>query len=226
MTHSPMALAREPIEQWVAEGTRGDCIFRWSDASVIRVLLADATGHDARSAAVIRFLSDLVRRDLSRPLEESAFRRWNRVLYSRFGHEELFACFTTVELDRGRQIVRIANGGNPDLLIYRTAGDALEHFQSTGMPLGILPAREWAAPRISETALNTGDCVVCFSDGLIDRVGRDGNRLGVERVCQAARAGGRRVMRVLRRLVLRFSAPASEQDDLSVVLLRGVAAAG
>jgi sigma-B regulation protein RsbU (phosphoserine phosphatase) len=191
---------------------------------VVRIVLADATGHDERSAEVIAFLRPLLERDLG-GLNERAFRRWNQALYERFENESLFACFTAIELDRSMNLLKIAIAGNPDLIIRR-ADNSLDRLASTGMPLGLVPGEEWVAPTLQYARLRPGDCAVCFSDGLVDRIGPNGDRFGLERVCLAARAGGRRLLRVLRSFIRKFSSSMEEQDDLSVVLLWGAARQG
>lgn len=212
------------LGRWTAGRVRGDCVIVRRRGDWVRVVLVDAAGHDIGAQKIVDALRVPLRRDLTSPIDEASLRRWSDLIHARFGDEGGFACFTLIELNVRGGEMRVANGGNPDLLIRR-ANLRLEHFSSTGMPLGAVAASEWKPPVFRATYLGKHDHVVLFSDGLIDRLDERGDRFGIERVRDAARAGGRRLLNALRDGVERFSARLDGQDDLSVVVLSSAPAA-
>ena len=89
------------------------------------------------------------------------------------------------------------------------------------MPLGLLDDSDWLPPTAESTWLGAQDYVVGFTDGLVDCVGRDGNRFGLRRVCTALHGTPGGVLRALRRGLLGFRSPTAEQDDVSMLVLSG-----
>lgn len=218
MKATPTRRLHETIEQWTAASNRGDCILHRASGDVLRLLLADAAGHDENAARAIGFLRPLLERDLAFELSPRVYGRWSDAVHRRFSDEPMFVCFTAIELDRGSHRLTVANAGNPDLLVRRANG-RVQRFPSSGMPLGIVAGHEWMPPTPQRTTLRDGDFAMCFSDGLVDRRGVNGDRFGLKRVCRAARTGGRRVLRVLQDVIARFSCAGEHHDDLSVLLV-------
>lgn len=198
----------------------GDFIIRRATADSWTAVLADASGHGERGARVADYLRPILQREIALGVNERALRRWNRLVYRSFHQDNSFVCITVVQLHLLTRRLTIHNGGNPELLLHRAAGD-LERYRSSGMALGILDDSEWIAPIAQSTRLGVEDYVVGFTDGLVDCVGRDGDRFGLRRVCTALhqRPGG--VLRSMRRSLRVFESPTAEQDDVSMLILCG-----
>lgn len=198
----------------------GDFILRNETAQSLTVLLGDACGHGDAGASVAAFLEPILKQEMAWGVDETMLRRWNRMVYRRFSVDNLFVCLTIVHLDFATQMLTVFNAGNPDVLIRRAAG-GVERYRGTGMPLGVLDDLEWRPPTAQCTRLNAHDYAVGFTDGLVDCVGRDGNRFGLRRVCTALHGKPGSVLRSMRRSLSVFESPSAEQDDLSMLILWG-----
>ncbi|HKQ49576.1 MAG TPA: PP2C family protein-serine/threonine phosphatase [Phycisphaerae bacterium] len=198
----------------------GDFILRHETAQSLTVMLGDACGHGDAAAHVTAFLEPILKREMAGSVDETVLRRWNRMVYRRFSVDNFFVCVTMMHLDFGTQLLTMINAGNPDVLVRRAAS-GVEHYRATGMPLGVLDDMEWRPPKAQCTRLGAHDYAVGFTDGLLDCVGRDGDRFGLRRVCTALhqRPGG--VLRAMRRSLRVFESPTAEQDDLSMLILCG-----
>lgn len=198
----------------------GDFILRHETARSLTVMLGDACGHGDAGAHVAAYLEPILKREMACGVDETVLRRWNRMVHQRFSVDNLFVCITIVHLDFATQMLTILNAGNPDVLVRRAAG-GVERYRGTGMPLGVLDDVEWRPPTPQFTWLGAHDYSVGFTDGLVDCVGRDGNRFGLRRVCTALhqRPGG--VLRAMRRSLRVFESPTAEQDDVSKLILWG-----
>ena len=202
-------------------GSRGgDFIIRRATADSWTAVLGDASGHGEAGARVADYLRPILQREIAQGVDERALRRWNRLVYRRFQENNSFVCVTIVQLHLSTGKLTILNGGNPEVLLRR-AGGGLERYPGTGMPLGILDDSEWLPPTAQCTHLGENDYVLGFTDGLVDSIGRDGDRFGLRRVCTALhqRPGG--VLRSMRRSLRVFESPTAEQDDVSMLILCG-----
>jgi serine phosphatase RsbU (regulator of sigma subunit) len=198
----------------------GDFILRHETAQSLTVMLGDACGHGDAAAGVAAYLEPILKREMACGVDETVLRGWNRMVYRQFSVDNLFVCVTMLHLDFATQLLTILNAGNPDVLVRR-ADSGVEHYRGTGMPLGVLDDIEWRPPTAQCTMLGAHDYAVGFTDGLVDCVGRDGNRFGLRRVCTALHQWPGGVLRAMRRSLRVFESPTAEQDDVSMLILCG-----
>jgi sigma-B regulation protein RsbU (phosphoserine phosphatase) len=113
------------------------------------------------------------------------------------------------------------SAGHVDCLVMKANGEAVR-LASTGAPLGLLPP---GLP-YEETAvtIETGDCVVLFSDGVADAQNERGEEFGDERVIEIVRASMDQpsdaiVTRVFD-AIDRFAGDAPQFDDITILVMR------
>jgi sigma-B regulation protein RsbU (phosphoserine phosphatase) len=201
----------------------GDFILRARASDTLRVFLGDACGHGGDAAPLARATCRMIAADLGRPLDERLLRRWHRKTLRRF--PDRFVCLTAIELDPLTGQGMLLNAGNPEVLIRRDDG-AIEALSSTGMPLGLVEDAAWHPGPFRTIRLRPRDMLLCFSDGLIERVGLDRGCFGLERVQRAfALDRSASPIRTLRRWLARFASITTDQDDLSILCLRTAGAA-
>ncbi len=68
-------------------------------------------------------------------------------------------------------------------------GTSVEELRATGMPLGLMPGMDYEE---KETTLTEGDCILFYSDGLVEAHNRQREMFGVPRLCDliAGHPGG------------------------------------
>jgi serine phosphatase RsbU (regulator of sigma subunit) len=212
------------IESWCrsAGSSGGDFVMRHATDQVLTTVIADATGHDEQAAEVVSYIRPIIARELKNEITPALLRRWHKLVYRRFNNDNRFVCITLLQLDLATQMLTIVNAGNPDVLVHRGTSPNLERFSSTGMPLGLLDCDEWCPPQIQKTYLRHTDYAVCFTDGVVDCLNAAGARFGLSRIYSAVQTASlRSPMRAVRRGLLRFWSPEADQDDLSILVLRG-----
>ncbi len=181
----------------------------------LHVLVGDFTGHGLMAAVgtvpLAETFSSLTRAGapLERVLEELN-RRLHRLLPT-----GLFCAAAALEVDPRYRVVRIWNGGLPDLLLWRPGG-VLERAPSQGLPLGIQPPQRFRAA-FRTVAAEGGLRVLVHTDGLSEAEGPDGSLYGEERLARAAADGADPFQAVLEDLQ-RFLGPTAEaSDDMTLV---------
>jgi serine phosphatase RsbU (regulator of sigma subunit) len=138
-------------------------------------LVADVMGHGVSAALYTMYLKSLSESltDLSdRP--DKYLTAMNRQL-SKIVVEEGFATafYAVISVD-GYELV-YANGGHPEPFLYGSTDGKLTTLEGSGLPLGVNGGSEYVSVTMT---LQPGDLVLCFTDGVTEAIGRDGNFLG------------------------------------------------
>ncbi|PQJ96290.1 ATP-binding SpoIIE family protein phosphatase [Chromatium okenii] len=137
----------------------------------LRVLLGDFTGHGLAAAVAALPVADAFHAMTRKGVEDAEIlAELNRKLYQLLPIERFMAaCLVSIPGDG--QILHWWNGGLPSAWL-RTQ-DGLHELTSHALPLGILPELPDSAG-LRQHALQAGDSLLMFSDGLLEAQNRDG----------------------------------------------------
>ena len=168
----------------------GDVYYASSCATgrISRILLADVSGHGTSVAATAADLRTLMRRFVNR-LDQKEF---VRLLNQQFVALSRAGCFATAVVTTffapSRRLL-ISNAGHPRPLLYRAAQqqwtllgqDGKDDKQRTirNIPLGIMDLTEYEE---FDVELEPGDCLLSYTDALIESRDADGEMLGEDGV--------------------------------------------
>lgn len=154
------------------------------------VLICDVMGHGVRSALITSMIRGLVEEHAQAAADPGELlTRVNRALAAILKQAEttMFAtCFYAVaDLDQAE--LRFANAGHPAAIHVRSNGAPIEPLRvenGTGLALGILPSVTYST---SKRALNKGDMIMLFTDGLFEVEDATGNLYSQELLLEAVR---------------------------------------
>lgn len=122
------------------------------------------------------------------------------------------------ELDPASGRLRYCNAGHEPPIVIRKDG-TVERLREGGIAVGIKDDESYEE---GETLLQPGDTFVCYSDGLSEAVNGNRERLGEERIVEAARnARGRPASRIRDRIeeaLALFAGAAAPVDDMTLVV--------
>jgi len=193
------------------------------------LLLADVAGHGTSVASTAANLRTLMRRFVNR-LDQTEFVRLLNQQFAALSESGTFATAIVSTFFAPTQRLIVCNAGHPRPLLYQAAkkewtllgADALTEAPSpNNMPLGILDMTEYEQ---FDVELESGDCVLSYTDALVESRDADGEMLG--------EAGLLRIMRflgdvepqlltktLLREIKDRYPDNLTE-DDVTVLLVR------
>jgi PAS domain S-box-containing protein len=140
------------------------------------MLIADVRGHGISAALYTMFLKSM-KENLNKVADRpGTFVAGLNEQLCRFVLDESFATAVYLVLDVSRNEVRYTNAGHPPPL-HRSSSGAILTLESHGVPLGInsdLPYEE------SALTLESGDSVLCYTDGITETRTSDGQLIGTE----------------------------------------------
>ncbi len=213
----------------------GDVVYASSCATgrITRLMLADVAGHGQAVAATAADLRLLMRRFVNRLDQTELVRLLNRQFVELSG-QAAYATAVVATFFAPTQRLTLCNAGHPRPFIYRAAqgewtplsgGDAPQRPSGPrNLPLGILDIADYDQLDIE---LREGDCVVAYTDALIESQDADGEMLGETGLLRIVRLLGdvepaRLIPTLLAEIADRYSENLST-DDLTVLVVRASA---
>jgi len=186
----------------------------------LAVVLGDVAGKGVAAALLMAKLSADARFCmLTEPDPAAAVTKLNSLL-NQSGISDRFVTLVAVILDPVSHTVTLVNAGHPSPLIYhhatRTVGEAIS-TDVAGFPIGVFEGCEYASCQI---ALEPGDCVLAFTDGVTEAMDVNNVQLQAKGVYAAVQGGvcspralGERVVEAVKQ----FATGHSQQDDIALV---------
>jgi serine phosphatase RsbU (regulator of sigma subunit)/anti-sigma regulatory factor (Ser/Thr protein kinase) len=177
--------------------------------------IGDVAGHGVRAASLMGQLRTGLRAyalDGYGPGETLA--RLDRLLQTIRGRGMATAAYGVIAPETGA--MRLANAGHPPPLRISASGEARLMEATTAPPLGTL---SYPSYREVETSLGPGETILMYTDGLVERRG-EALTVGLERLRQAAGAGGMGAEVLCQRVIETLVPTLSAADDVALVALR------
>lgn len=183
------------------------------------VSVADVTGHGVAPALVSVQVRTMARGAILLGKDPAAvLRGLNEFVLDTFKREFLLT-MVCLSFDPRSGTVTYSGAGHCPLLLLRNDGQ-VEEYPSRGMPLGVSAA----APYLNETcALETGEKLLLYTDGIFEVKGEGGEIFGPDRVKETLSLqrghSGHDVLDGLFRAARSFSVSGGFEDDVTLVLL-------
>jgi len=209
----------------------GDIYYASSCATgrISRLLLADVAGHGKTVAATAADLRTLMRRFVNR-LDQTEFVRLLNQQFAALPKTGAFATAIVTTFFEPSRRLTVCNAGHPRPMLFRAAkgqwnflGDQGTGVQSapSNIPLGLFDGAEYEQFDIE---LEPGDCLLSYTDALIESRDSDGEMLGEDGLLRITRVLGdveprKMIETLLAEIETRYPENLSE-DDVTVLVVR------
>jgi sigma-B regulation protein RsbU (phosphoserine phosphatase) len=209
----------------------GDVYYASSCATgrISRLLLADVAGHGQTVAATAADLRTLMRRFVNR-LDQTEFVRLLNQQFAALPRTGAFATAIVTTFFEPSRRLTVCNAGHPRPMIYRSAQRQWDFLGALGtgqrsapsnIPLGLFDAAEYEQ---FDVELEPGDCLISYTDALIESRDADGEMLGEDGLLRITRVLGevapeKLIETLLGEIEARYPENLSE-DDVTVLVVR------
>jgi sigma-B regulation protein RsbU (phosphoserine phosphatase) len=202
-----------------AEVVGGDFFdFSVFDDDVFSVAVGDASGHGLPAALLVRDVVTGLRMGVEKEMQMAeAMQKLNRVIH----RSTLSAGFISLfygEIESNGNIFYVNAGHPPPLLVH---GSQVEQLNATGMILGAVPD---ISIQRAFARFDSGDVLVMYSDGLLERLSNDEEEFGLPRlaalIVQHQQKSAKGIVDVIQQTVFDFGSQAKWQDDFTVVVVK------
>ncbi len=209
----------------------GDVYYASSCATgrITRLLLADVAGHGSTVADTAADLRALMRRFVNR-LDQGEFVRLLNQQFSALPRTGAFATAVVSTFFEPSRRLTICNAGHPRPMLYRAAQHQWDFLGSnapsaraspSNIPLGLFEGAEYEQ---FDVELGAGDCLLTYTDALIEARVANGEMLGEDGVLGIVRAlGDLPPDKLTERLIAEIDARYPDglaEDDVTVLVVR------
>ena len=194
---------------------------RRADGSLL-IVLADVSGHGIGPAMVAADFCARLRTLAEMPCElTEVAERIHAGLYGETG-DEIFVTAILGRLDPEARTFSYINAGHPPAIVLDSTGRERARCESGGLPFAILESSDFVVG--DAVALEAGDILLLYSDGLIE-AGRDEYpEFGLDRAIQVVRENRHRssgeIIEEVHTAVCEYIAPQSSRDDITMVVVK------
>jgi len=193
--------------------------YLWRGDGRLALVVADVSGKGVGAALLMAVFQASLRTLASGDADPVALvTRLNRAMVENSPDSKFVTVFYA-ELDPARHTLDYVNAGHNPPLCF--CGGALRRLEPTGPVVGLLPD---AAYRSERVALQPGELLTLYTDGITECADTGEREFGEERLASlVAEHGGRPLDELSRRLLAalaEFSLGAPRQDDTTLILLR------
>ena len=190
------------------------------DGDRVAFMLADVSGHGSAAALYTVYLNAIWDNHvdlLDRPAELG--RVISADLLSIIGDDERIATAIIGLIDLEKMKANLAFAGGPPPFLFQADGTR-QRLEGSGFPLGGVAEPEYAEKTVS---LNRGDCLLFFTDGMIEVTDVNGWMLGGEGLARILKDSGypeSRDFDAIEERLLKFSDRIRFNDDLTLLEIR------
>jgi serine phosphatase RsbU (regulator of sigma subunit) len=194
--------------------------FQISD-DVVDVVIADVSGHGAAASLLMPSLAVALRlraRELDGPA--AIIKELDKV-FRQITSTATFVTMFYARFDQARKTLEYANGGHNPPLLIRTKGNETIELEAGGPILGILKD-----PQYSNTvvALNSGDILTLFTDGVTEQENEAGDEFSTSRLKEVVSSReaepAAALVASITEAVSTFAGTKPQVDDLTVVVVK------
>jgi sigma-B regulation protein RsbU (phosphoserine phosphatase) len=138
--------------------------------------------------------------------------------------EDMFISMAYGILDEATGKLTLARAGHDPALLYRRTTGKVELLRSPGLALGIDSGAVFErVTRDQEVDLNSGDCVLFYTDGVKEAVDPHDEEFGMERMSEAFRSaaplGSEIVLKQMQEDLTHFTGVGPQMDDITLVAI-------
>lgn len=192
--------------------------FPYADDTVA-VAIGDVSGKGAPAALYGAVASGILRTRAGRKYSPAEMLRLMNISLRQRAIEGRFMSLSYAIYNGNTRILKYSNAGSPPLIICREGKAEILSVQ--GFPLGLFDEAEY---REIKVALNPGDCVIFYTDGLLEARDLRAEEFGVDRLKETvARYSSLPVKRLVDKIlseIEQFSLDNRKYDDQTIVALK------
>ena len=132
-----------------------------------------------------------------------------------------FLSAAILELENETGMLKVWNGGLPDVLVRSVDGEIISRFRSVNLPLGIVAPERYTSRSVT-MALQPGDQVLAYSDGLVEAHSPNAELFGNQRLEGVLASPGTMDERfdALMESLAEHVQTAPQSDDISILAFR------
>jgi sigma-B regulation protein RsbU (phosphoserine phosphatase) len=205
--------------------TRPQLLGRRREQGRWALVVGDVMGKGVPAGLLMTLLRGMLRAEvLSGHAPDRILHDLNQLAQEDLAQSHRFVTLFYSDYDPRTRLLRFANAAHNPPLIWRRMCHAVDRLDAPGLLIGLQPEAEYGCEQI---VLDPGDVLLCYTDGVTEASGLNGERFDEERLIAALQAacrsgvGAQGILDQLFARLDRFVGPDRQlDDDASMVVLK------
>ena len=189
------------------------------------LVIGDVMGKGVPAGLLMSLLRGMLRAEVLSGLPpDRILHDLNQLAQEDLAQSHRFVTLFYSDYDPRTRLLRYANAAHNPPLIWRRLRNAVERLDAPGLLIGLQPEAQYGCEQI---VLDPGDVLLCYTDGVTEASGLNGERFDEQRLLQALQAacrsgvGAQAILDQLFSRLDRFVGPDRPlEDDASMVVLQ------
>jgi len=192
------------------------------DGESIHLLIADVSGHDVGAALMMSVGRKVFHTAVRRNLDPGRLmREFNSVMHDDLSSSDLFITMFYAQYRHADRSLRFSNAGHNPPFLVRAADGAVEELDADGIIIGVLDDMEFENCAV---AVQPGDLVIFYTDGVTEAEAPGGEQYGLERfhrLLQENRTTSpEALLDIIYQSVDEYAIGSDQYDDITVMILK------
>ncbi|MDV4341786.1 SpoIIE family protein phosphatase [Methanoculleus sp. YWC-01] len=186
-------------------------------------VIADVSGKGVPAALFMALSRTVLRANSLVPRSARDAIREANMLIAEDAKSGMFVTLFYAAADPANKTLTYVNAGHNPPLLFRSGGGRPVRLKGTGIILGVMPEAEYGEETV---ALESGDLLLLYTDGITEAINPDEEQFGEERLIETVTGSLDRpsteIVDRVRDAVMEFSGDEPQFDDLTLMVLRVV----
>ncbi|MCG8608467.1 SpoIIE family protein phosphatase [bacterium] len=185
------------------------------------IVMADVSGHGPAAALVMTMVKGIIHAmtvEFDSP--DLILAEINSIL-DRIGPKDMFVTMVFMVIDSAQKKIQFSNAGHNPILHYDHRAERCAMVELMGPALSITSLSKYG---LKEIALNTGDVILIYTDGVTEAFNPEGQMFQESRLSQAVQGSGQNTAEsVIERVRLsldEFTSEAPQSDDIAIIAVK------
>jgi serine phosphatase RsbU (regulator of sigma subunit) len=186
------------------------------------IVIGDVSGHGLTSGLVMMMVQTSIHTVLiQNPRVAPSELLWviNRTIYENIAKMDEQKHMTIIVIACGKSGVFNFSGLHEDILLWCAESRKVEKIETDGMWIGLEPDISHLLP-VNEFRLSGGDCLVLYTDGIVEARDRRGNFFGTERLTEIIETSGGKSAAQIHAAILDALKPYEKSDDVTLFVMK------
>ncbi|MGE0087352.1 MAG: SpoIIE family protein phosphatase [Desulfococcaceae bacterium] len=188
------------------------------------IVIGDVSGHGVSAGLVMMMVQTAIHTVLIQNPQMPVSRLLsviNRTIYENIVLMDEQKHMTIIVIACGKDGFFDFSGLHEDILFWCAETRKVESIETDGMWIGLEADISEMLP-VSEFRLGTGDCLILYTDGIIEARGKDGKFFGTERLTAVIEASGGKSASEIHAAILNEISDFEKTDDVTLFVMKRV----
>ena len=189
------------------------------------VAIADVSGKGVPASLIMAMCRSVLRgQAVGKESAADVLNQVNRQIYPDI-KEDMFISMAYLLLDETSNDITLCRAGHDAPLLYEARTGAVRKLNPPGMALGIDSGDVFErVTRDFSLQMETGDCLILYTDGITEALDQKGNEYGIARMAESIQASAQEGAAAMRKRLtddlMGFIGNTPQNDDITLIVIR------